>query len=153
MIIVAHIVASGVAGEMTASPLPAFFIGLILHFILDAIPHFDNIDNHRWTRRQITFTTLDVLISLFLIFYVFAVRIDSSLFTNTFVWGSFGGLLPDILDNVPFWSKKFRATKFGKVFHKFHDWLHFIKTGVFWGSMTQIITILFFIAIHYFFKK
>lgn len=142
MIVTAHVVAGGVAGELLENWVLAFFAGIILHFLLDLIPHFDNPGNNKWNTAQIIFTSADFILAFILFFFVLKLPLNFSMLDMPLFWGAFGGFLPDLVDNVPFWNKRFRATKFGKRFHKFHDSLHVIKQpGVFFGMVTQILIV------------
>lgn len=146
MIITAHVIAGGVLGEEINSPVLAFLAGIILHFILDMVPHFDNVlEKGKWTWKQAIFTTFDLILTIALLVYL---KPELSFF-NPFWWGALGGIFPDLLDNVPFWNKYFRASKIGESVHKFHDKIHHLilkdQPGVIIGLTTQIITLLFFL--------
>ena len=44
--------------------------------------------------------------------------------TLAFVAGALGGILPDLLDEVPLWQERFRRTSLGSVWHRWHTRLH-----------------------------
>jgi hypothetical protein len=44
--------------------------------------------------------------------------------TLAFVAGALGGILPDLLDEVPLWQERFRRTALGSVWHRWHTRLH-----------------------------
>lgn len=138
MLFTAHAAVGGVAGEYLNSPFLAFIAGIILHFILDAIPHYDVTDNGKFTLRQNLLIIIDVAIGLIL----FAVLYDKIDHPVSFLAGSFGCILPDIVDLVPFWNKYFHATKFGKRFHSFHAYIQSIKVGPIFGLSIQAIIII-----------
>lgn len=150
MIITAHVIAGGAIGELVGNPAGAFFLGIILHFILDAIPHYDTVDKiPQFSGRQIIFTTTEILIGILMLLFVIKLPLDRTILNSLFAWGALGGLVPDLLDNVPFWHDKFMSTKFGRSFHHFHHAIHKKQPGFFIGITTQIITIALFLAIHF----
>lgn len=150
MIITAHLIAGGAAGELVGNPTTAFLTGIILHFILDAIPHYDTVDKiPQFSRRQIAFTSTEIIVGILILIFVIKLPLDRSILNNNFAWGALGGMIPDLLDNVPFWQNKFMATKFGKKFHHFHHAIHQKQPGIVVGMATQIITIALFLAIHF----
>jgi len=149
MIITAHVVSGGVMGEMIGTPIIAFIVGIFFHFVLDLIPHWDSTDGEKWTKRQVVFTSLDIVLTLFIVFGVFGIRLTPAFFIGPFFWGAVGNMLPDIFDNVPYIKKWFRNTVFGKAFHKFHDGLHKMKPKPSLGIFTQIFVISLFIALYF----
>lgn len=133
MLIAAHSVSAGVVGEVIADPILALLFGFILHFILDAIPHYDTTDGGKFTKRQLFLLALDGIVGLTILIFLF---INSSA-KLPFVMGILGGLLPDLLDNVPFWDKQFRRTIFGKRFHQFHEKIQSVKLAPLPGILIQ----------------
>lgn len=138
MLLGAHLIVGAVAGEYVNNPFLAFAAGIILHFILDAIPHYDTTDEGKITKRQMVLIAIDGIISLVILYYCFS---NLSTHQLSFVTGSFGGILPDILDNVFWWQKKFRSTKFGKAFNKLHGWLQKYKLSPIAGLSAQYLII------------
>lgn len=140
MLIAAHSLAGGMIGDQLGNPFWAFFVGVISHFILDTIPHYDTTDGGKMTLRQILFVCIDGLLGLSILFFIIKPDLN---FESSFLWGAVGGIFPDFLDNVPFWKKCFQKTGFGKNFHKFHADIQFKKTGPFYGIFVQVIVIVF----------
>lgn len=143
-----HTVVAGVVGSYFGNPFLAFLIGIIIHFILDAVPHYDTTDNGKITFRQMVLVIVDFLIGLFIVFYIMHVKLS---FGSPFVWGAIGGNLPDIFDNVPFWNENFRRTKIGKRIHNFHELIHskvFDRKPVL-GLLSQYLIIALFIWIYF----
>lgn len=151
MIISVHIISGGVTGELLGNPVLAFWAGIILHFILDAIPHFDNFldEECHWNRKQTISTSLDILLSIgLLIFLRPALTIN-----NAFWWGAFGGVLPDLIDNIPIIRDYLLHNKIVQKYHAFHEATHIIKKpGLIFGFSTQIATIAIFVALHFVLK-
>lgn len=145
-----HLIASGVLGEKIGNPETAFMAGFFLHFVLDAIPHFETIKRNKKTQEtkfglgQIALMAVDLFIAIFIIKYY--LKIDSQ--NSGFIWGAIGGMAPDLLDNIPFWNKIFRKTKFGRYLHKIHESVHIIlDPPAFVGILTQILVII--VAVYY----
>lgn len=116
-----HIVVSGVVGSYIGNPFLAFLVGIIIHFILDAVPHYDTTDDGDFTFRQYALIFADFFIGLLIVFFILHIKITIG---SPFIWGAIGGNLPDLFDNIPFWKEKFRATKFGGKIHYFHEVIH-----------------------------
>lgn len=150
MIISAHLISGGVIGEAVGSPFTAFFAGLLFHFVLDAIPHYDNVlENDRWTKKQVIFTSLDLILALVLFI---ALKPDISI-SNPFCWGAFGGLFPDLIDNVPVIRDHLLQNKIIQKYHIFHEATHIIrKPGIFFGLLTQVAVIAIFVVLHFVLK-
>ncbi|MFA4996102.1 MAG: hypothetical protein WC536_03100 [Patescibacteria group bacterium] len=141
MMTATHIIAAGYVGERIGNPFIAFLVGIVIHFILDSIPHYDTTDGGKLTKRQLTLTFVDLTIGILII--KFLLKADLS-FGSSFLWGAVGGIFPDILDVIPFWQKAFRSTKFGKRFHKFHDDIQRISLPPISGLLIQAIIIIIF---------
>jgi len=154
MIISAHMIAGGVLGEAVQNPFVAFFLGIVLHFVLDAIPHFDNLldDDEKWNYKQVIFLILDFILLFVLYFYVLKLPLVSRILNTSFFFGAFGGIFPDILDNVPFWSDKFRNSAIGSRVHLFHDKIQLKKVNPVLGLLTQAIVIYLSIAAYFLIK-
>lgn len=148
MITTVHTVAGGVIGEYTNNPVLAFMLAFILHFVLDALPHFDTTDNKKFTFRQYAFLAVDFIVAFYLVFVVLKPILD---FRSPILWGAFGGLLPDLIDNVPFWSPYLiKNTKFGRWFHNLHENIHFQPQPSFvFGMLTQALIVLLFLWLHF----
>lgn len=98
MLIAAHSIAGGTAGAAIGNPALAFLLGVVLHFILDAIPHYDTTDGGKFTLKQILFVLIDGLVGAVLIITLI-IRSDN--LPTGFIAGAVGGVFPDILFNLP----------------------------------------------------
>lgn len=135
MLLAAHAISGGVIGEELNNPYLAFLAGFVFHFFLDFIPHMDFIVRRKWDWKQYLFVGSDSIIGILIILYFIHPQYSLN---NPFWWGIFGGILPDLLDNVPFWQKAFRKTKFGHVLNQMHTKYHHSNAGPFWGILTQV---------------
>lgn len=141
MLIASHIITAGYVGERIGNPFLAFLVGVVIHFLLDAVPHYDTTDNGEITKKQLVLLITDGAIGILLI--IFLLKADLGL-KSPFFWGVFGGIFPDILDNVPFWQGAFRNTIIGGKFHKFHDRIQKISLPPMPGLLLQIIIVMIF---------
>ena len=140
MLIASHSLVSGYVGEKLGNPFLAFLVGIMLHFILDAIPHYDTTDKGKMTLRQILLIVVDGLIG----FWIVCLYCSKMGLNYSFIAGVIGGLLPDIFDNSPLWSKKFRNTKHGHKLHQLHQAMHGKQFSAILGILIQIAIITYF---------
>jgi hypothetical protein len=132
MIGTGHLLIGGAVGVGTSLLLPppvavpvALGLGILSHHLLDLLPHTDAAtfwpDPRKPLPRLIcALVAIEVLTGLALTGALYI-----SLHTQlAFVAGAFGGMLPDLLDEVPLWQERFRRTSFGATFHHWHDRLH-----------------------------
>lgn len=138
MLLGAHLIAGATAGEAINNPYLAFAAGIILHFILDAIPHFDTTDEHKLTVRQIVLIAIDGIIGFAILIFCYH---DFSIHKMSYLIGALGGILPDLFDNVPFWNEQFQKSKFGKRFHRVHLRLQRINLPPVPGLLIQYLII------------
>lgn len=130
MLTIDHVLIGGVIGVVVNQPAVALVAGIASHLIADAIPHLDApIDAPRdhdgniiWTPRLFTQGFLDVGLGTAISLYV-GVHFWSTPHFWPFVLGAFGGFLPDLVDNVPYWRFVRQWPGF-RQFHVFHDALH-----------------------------
>ena len=160
MIFSPHIIIGAAIGAKTQNLGLIIILGLLSHFILDKIPHWDysikGIKNFRETKNFKTLIinlikiAVDGLIGLLIIFLILWQKklLDFS-HLPFILLGVFISILPDIL-----WGLSgFINSNFLDAFTKLHDRIHFQKqkegTITFLGFFTQIVLIL--IAMSFFF--
>lgn len=153
MILLPHIIMGATIGAKTQNLGLIIILGLLSHFILDKIPHWDysikDIENFRKTKNfkkliiNLIKTTLDGSIGLLIVFLVLwqknLVNFDYLIFV---FFGIFISTLPDILAIL----SKITDNNFLNAFTKFHDFIHFKnqKEGkiTFLGFFSQIVIII-----------
>lgn len=135
MILATHAIAGAAVGRLTNNPLLAFIFGVISHFILDAIPHWQYKLNSKIESEDIM--AEDMPLNKKFVGDIAKIGVD--FFGGVFIsllafhgWSGFaspptlliagiaGGVLPDALQFV-FW--KFKREPFTTI-HKFHFWIH-----------------------------
>lgn len=155
MITTAHLIVGAAVGVAMGNPYASFVAGVASHFVLDSIPHYDvspdalrnNADSIIFTPKLWAQVWIDGIFGLALFSYWWGLHDGYSL-VSPIAWGAFGGFLPDLIDNVPFWNKNFRSTRFGRSFHRWHEFTHTIWQSRFpmrrfgtLGILTQMVAI------------
>jgi len=146
MQLTAHAAVGAAVGVATGNPVLAFFAGFISHHIVDAIPHTDGgsyevgVENFARDKRIITIVGFDLALLILLSFLLS----ENRGYNLPMILGAFGAILPDLIDNMPFWSPKLRKIFPFNYYHLFHEKMHFtiLNSKYFWvGILTQIIMI------------
>lgn len=135
MVLATHAVVGGALGSLTG-PLPAFVVGFLSHFILDAIPHWhysllsqkkdpDNrLHNDMVIGRAFFIDLLRIGVDCALGFVVLVIMFPpQGILDINFIAvmaGAVGGILPDALQFVYF---KFRREPMISL-QRFHLWIH-----------------------------
>lgn len=143
MTITPHFLVGAALATTTNNPAVAFSLGVLSHPLLDAIPHLDpgtlikiNLDkNERWPIWVYVITFLEFFIMIVLFYWLFSGCKDFGIL----LWGGFGGLAIDILDNHPInQTKKWPGFK---QLHYFHEFMHINipREKWYWGLITTII--------------
>jgi hypothetical protein len=137
MITTGHLLIGGAIGVAasalvpSSSPRPflwtvplALGLGILSHHLLDLIPHTDAATFYPDPRRVPWFAvlgvTLEVLVGILLTAFLFARQHT----TWAFAAGAIGGMVPDLLDEMPLWQERFRRNTLGAVWHRWHTRLH-----------------------------
>lgn len=159
MLFTTHAVTGAAIGALVQSPILAFIFGFISHHILDSIPHFDQGSfymekdrgpkwagtKYNWdkpefkVKRDWAVLYADWFIAGIIALYI-AIHLPIGRWLPL-ICGALGGLLPDIMDVSPWWGDKFRKTRFGAAFHKFHCFFHWPLSMRYLhiGLITQVI--------------
>lgn len=117
MLIATHSIVGAVAGESVGNPIYALLLGAAIHFLLDAIPHFDTTDNGNYTKRQIGLVLVDGILGALVLAVLFFGHSEHKL---NFASGAFGGILPDLLLNVPGLKQKVLKNNLARRVQDFH---------------------------------
>lgn len=140
-----HFLAGAVIASKVSLFWPAAIMALVLHFILDAIPHRDTIGGHHINISNIFLNIIDVIFALGLFF----ILIRKDLWEYAFVIGIMA-ILPDIIE-LPglIWPKWFKLP----IIKQYHYWhtevLQYSRKEVnwFWGLLPQIVLVVSLILI------
>lgn len=120
MLIATHSIVAGTVSSQLNNPLLAFLLGIIIHFLLDSIPHYDTTDGGEMTKRQFALVAVDALIGFCVIFLVLKPPLN---WHDSFWWGMIGGNTPDFFDNFPGVKPWYRKSQIGSKIHAFHKML------------------------------
>jgi len=134
MLFTAHMLSSGVAGETVGNAFWAILLGIVVHFIMDSIPHYDTTDDGKFTFRQILLAGIDLSFGCIIIFLI---SINLSL-SSYFYFGAVAGLLPDFLSLVPPVKRLTERFAIGRKFQAFHGDIQKIKIKPILGILVQI---------------
>lgn len=146
MTIAPHLLAGSAAAAAITTNLPvAFLIGFFLHFIFDAIPHFDpgtvfkisDDENKPWPLWIYIFVMVEFVVIWAIVILLFKNRPDFAIIMA----GGLGGIAVDVLDNNPF--RFMRTWPIIKQIHFVHEKLHYDLDRRYWyvGLLTQFIVI------------
>jgi hypothetical protein len=149
MLIAAHTAAGVIIATQTTTPLLAFIVGVVFHFVLDFIPHGDNkiieLFNKRIHRdRILSMNILDTFITIFYLMYIYTYTTIPH--TTFLFWAIFGSILPDFLN---IFGKVFMV-RFLDPYVRFHSYIHdYIpsRMTIKQGLVFQVVFIVFLIYI------
>lgn len=136
MLFTAHALSGGAVGELIGNPFWAFLLGFVIHFILDAIPHYDTTDNGKYTPRQIILAGVDFIIGVLIIIFIIP---KYSYNFYSYLWGVLGSITPDLLSLIPWVRNITSKIKYGKKFHDFHHQIQSIKISPLPGILIQVV--------------
>jgi hypothetical protein len=145
MLFTPHFITAGVVGEYIGNPFLAFLVGVVIHFLLDSIPHYDTTDKGRMTVRQYALAIGDIIFCFSFVLFVLRVAPNEN---PSFWWGGLGGVLPDIFDVVPWWNKRFRRSWIGKQVHPFHERIQPPQPHWLPGLATQLVVLAIVLILH-----
>ena len=161
MVFTTHAITGAAIGLATGNPILAFVFGFLSHFILDSIPHFDQgsfyMDKDKgpaWlgakyeeSKEKFKTGKRDWIILFFDFAVAGAIGLCLLFYVPMNCWlllilGGLGGILPDVFDGSP-WRYKFRKLKFGKIFHKFHNFFHWPLSMkyFYFGFLIQVVIV------------
>lgn len=149
MIATSHLFLGAAIGTLVPDPLIAFGLGLMSHFLLDAIPHFepglvlrkrsaDGKIAEEMGRVEYRLAWLDMIIGTVMTLLVWRTS-GSQLSVLT---GALGAILPDLVDNVPWWKIYTGKTKLLGWIRPIHRGLHFPTLQgkyIWWGLLPPIV--------------
>jgi hypothetical protein len=129
-----HAIVGAVIGVATGNPVLGFAGGVASHLVLDSLPHVDNNILHTgesdfyekigW--RDYILVGIDGLVTVGLMIFV----VEKVGNIELIAFGGLGGVLPDFLDNAPWWNELFRNTVLGRFWHSLHSRWHYGKKGL-----------------------
>jgi hypothetical protein len=150
MILTGHLLIGGAIGVVATSQFPSpwavplsFGLGVFSHHLLDLLPHTDAAtfwpDPRKVPGFAVLLVTLEVLAGLGTTGTLFVAQHT----TCAFVAGALGGILPDLLDEMPLWQERFRTSRLGSAWHHWHCRLHCADMAARWqmGLMIDAVVV------------
>lgn len=122
----------GAAIGSTVGGLPgAFAFGLLSHLLLDAVPHTDlDLLEEKHPKKimpaDYAAVTLDIVVGMVMVFYF---AFSENHIPQHVIMGAFGGITPDLVGNVPFWSPMLTSVPVIKQFHQLHMFIGYKNDG------------------------
>jgi hypothetical protein len=142
MIGTGHLLVGGAIGAAASTQLGAplavpvaLGCGIVSHHLLDLIPHTDAATFWPGPKPRIPWSVsllvaLEILLGLTLTGF-FYLSLHTTL---AFLAGAVGGILPDVLDEIPLWQERFRRTAVGSFWHRWHTRLHCADMAASWKT-------------------
>ncbi|MBU1177409.1 hypothetical protein KKH96_03125 [Patescibacteria group bacterium] len=143
MVIIPHMLAGATIGAHSPNVWAAFCFGLLSHYLLDSLPHWEYLDSLKVSKfSQLIKIFIDFIIGSIIIVFLFL----SSSFNIIIISGIIGALLPDFIEflYVNFKIKLFRPLSI------FHHKIHYYKKVSFLkGSISQTIIVIISVILLY----
>jgi len=149
MILSTHSVVGAVSAySLTNNPFIALLVGIVSHFVLDAIPHWDytlNTNEPNPTIKGFVIDAARVSLDLTLGFLLVLLFVQGINDFNPIIWaGVLGGIIPDIFQ---FLGRRLPKTPLF-LFVKFHDIFHTkkeLKAHYLYGVLFQFFVVVLFL--------
>jgi len=143
MVITPHMLAGAAIGAHSPNVWAAFCFGLISHYLLDSLPHWEYLDSIKINKfKHIAKIFIDFIIGIFIVLIV------SWPLKIVVISGIVGSLLPDI---IQFLYNNFKM-KFLSPFSVFHNKVHYHKRTPFLkGLIYQVIILVISVISLYFY--
>lgn len=124
MILSTHLVVGATVGSQIGNPAAAFTINLMLHYLLDSLPHWDYLD--KVLKKDVPKILLDFIIGIVLLiplYWLFSPSINLA----SFLLGAAAAVLPDFLQGM----RNLFHLDFLQFHSRFHHFIHFEKNQPF----------------------
>lgn len=124
MLVVTHAVTGAVIGQLVKNSPLSFILGVVVHFLMDMIPHGDSAEykkfkeSNKIPKGQIYQLIFDNVIMFGLVIYLLVFKVDGY-WWPTF-WGIIGSILPDLAVGI----HESRPNRFSKPLHRLHFMFH-----------------------------
>lgn len=150
MLFTTHVLTGAALGVATQNPGLGLVLGVISHHLGDRIIHFDygsfyigtglkRPPNDKLATRDWVFAVTDVTVGTIVAALLWRVN----QYSPAFFFGALGGILPDLMHNVPFWRNTFTKSKLGAKYLAFHHSFHSTAPFSRWwlGTTTNLMLI------------
>ncbi|PIP21890.1 MAG: hypothetical protein COX39_00555 [Candidatus Nealsonbacteria bacterium CG23_combo_of_CG06-09_8_20_14_all_40_13] len=146
MLATPHILAGAAVATATGNVPLGIVSAYASHYILDMVPHVDigvfhDKDDENWqlSKQEIALAAAEIILGTVILIYL----VWGKKFVTLALVGGFFGLLPDLLDNVPWWQNYFRHASWYAPFNFLHQklQLRLESNKWYWGIPFQLIII------------
>lgn len=127
MILSTHFVTGAAVASYTDSPAVLIAGAIILHFLLDLIPHWEYVNRLSELKKRIPYLLIDIVSGPMVIFIAILVLFGFNL--ENLYWFFLGGLASMLPDSLTFLYIIFPKNNLLKNFYRFHNWVHLLTTG------------------------
>ncbi|HUD20557.1 MAG TPA: hypothetical protein VMQ44_00610 [Candidatus Saccharimonadales bacterium] len=161
MLIIPHVLLGAAlgseVGNVPGQAAVAFGVGWASHYVLDALPHWERLYGRRsnfkinsgekWPVHIWYQGLVDAVLAILILGMALYFRGSLTSFEiSPIFWGAVGAMMPDLLDNMPFWNKYLHQFKIFQWHYKFHVFSHITeeqteKFPEYVGLLTQLIII------------
>lgn len=136
MIITSHMLVGAAIGVQSPNIWTAFCFGVISHYLLDFIPHWEYLETIKITKaNHLMKIFIDFIIGVIVILIIFWFFPFNKIII---ISGIFGALLPDFIE---FLYKNFKI-KFLRPLVIFHNKIHYFKDVSFWPGLPGALIVL-----------
>ncbi len=122
-----HLAVGAALGYASHNPVLGFFAGILSHHLIDQIPHSDGgslnvpVDDFIKDKRIIAIVAVDIVMIAAVAFLL----LNAKGAYWPMILGGIGGVLPDLIDNMPFWTPRLRKIEPFRFYHRIHEFFHF----------------------------
>lgn len=162
MLTIPHTIVGAALGsfvtDLPGSQAIAFGAGWASHYVLDKVPHWENIfgkDIHGYPSGielkdiplvGIASGVVDVGVAALVITLIAKGNPEIAFWSNPIVWGALGGFFPDLIDNIPLVNKVTKYIPGVLAERAFHERNHISEQArrqvpVWWGVVSQLLVV------------
>lgn len=142
MLTVPHLLVGAAIGSAIPDDLAgnvlALGFGWLAHYVLDTIPHWERVIDpfgdddfkttlpvKKWPRRVFYQAVADVTLAFLILLAVINWQGSGLPFwRESIFWGAIGGIMPDLIDNAPFWNRFLIKLPIIRSENHFHQTVH-----------------------------
>ncbi len=136
MIITPHMLVGTAIGIHSNNIGMAFLFGLISHYLIDLLPHWEYLDEIKINRRKdLIKILLDFILGLLVVLFLIWNQPEKMIIVG---FAIFGSLLPDFL----IFGYKTFGTKVLKIHYNFHYKIHYFKYLSFWAGLPATLIVI-----------
>ena len=144
MLATPHILIGAAIGKAVPENFWAVVVlGILSHYLVDALPHFDQAVEGKPKIKQYIIAALDIVVGVLALYLILNSKASNLNLATPIILGAAAALFPDFLDNLPVFSDWLHKNKFFNQEYWFHNKIQWAsgKKWMFWGILTQILVV------------